>query len=47
MLVSMPCFCRISHALMPSHDDAICIQHQGAQLDADLAYSKHAAGRWA
>ena len=27
MLVSMPCFCRISHALMPSQVDAIC-SHQ-------------------
>ena len=26
MLVSIPCFWRISHALMPSHVDAICGQ---------------------
>ena len=27
MLVSMPCFCRTSHALMPSHVEAICSRH--------------------
>ena len=27
MLVSMPCFCRTSHALMPSQVEAICSRH--------------------